>query len=89
MMVRGLKSNTRWWQGRDHPRLHRHNKVGEKLKEARAIAGEANRAKSEFPSPMSHELRTPLNAILGFSQMLEIDSSSPLSETQTVAVGHI
>ncbi len=35
----------------------------------------ANQAKSEFLSSMSHELRTPLNAILGFSQILEYDTS--------------
>ena len=35
----------------------------------------ANKAKSAFLSQMSHELRTPLNAIIGFSQLLEIDTS--------------
>jgi PAS domain S-box-containing protein len=64
-------------------------KVEEELETARVIAEEANRAKSEFLSSMSHELRTPLNAILGFSQMLEIDSESPLTESQSVAVSHI
>jgi len=49
----------------------------------------ANKAKSEFLSSMSHELRTPLNAILGFGQLLESDSSTPLSEDQKESVDYI
>jgi signal transduction histidine kinase len=41
------------------------------LERQKAIAEEANRAKSGFLAKMSHELRTPLNAIIGFSQILE------------------
>ena len=67
-------------QKRTH-QLHRINKnlkkeiqervKGEKkLKKARRIAEEANRAKSFFLANMTHEIRTPLNAILGYSQLL-------------------
>lgn len=42
---------------------------------AKEAAEEANRAKSTFLANMSHELRTPLNAILGYSQLMQRDSS--------------
>jgi PAS domain S-box-containing protein len=53
----------------------------EELCLARDSAETANKAKSVFLANMSHELRTPLNSILGFSHMLQRDSS--LSESQS------
>jgi signal transduction histidine kinase/ActR/RegA family two-component response regulator len=49
-------------------------------RDARRVAEQANRAKSEFLSTMSHELRTPLNAILGYAHLLSMDSG--LNERQ-------
>jgi PAS domain S-box-containing protein len=54
----------------------------EALDRARQTAEAANQAKNEFLSRMSHELRTPMNAILGFTQLMQIDASEPLSPAQ-------
>ncbi|NJN54164.1 MAG: GAF domain-containing protein [Anaerolineae bacterium] len=49
---------------------------------ARAIAMQANEAKSAFLANMSHELRTPLNAIIGFTRIVRRRSSDTLPDRQ-------
>ncbi len=56
---------------------------------AAQAAERANAAKTEFLSRMSHELRTPLNAVLGFSQLLQMDSATPLAADQLSKLKHI
>jgi signal transduction histidine kinase/ActR/RegA family two-component response regulator len=52
-------------------------KTNDELIEAKAIAEEANKAKTQFLANMSHDIRTPLNAITGFTQIIEQDDEYP------------
>ena len=56
---------------------------------ARRRAEEANQAKSDFLATMSHEIRTPINAVLGYSELLELGISGPLSDEQRIYLGRI
>lgn len=48
-----------------------HNaRLFEETKKAKALAEEANEAKSNFLSTVSHELRTPLTSVLGFAKII-------------------
>jgi signal transduction histidine kinase/DNA-binding response OmpR family regulator len=56
---------------------------------ARAVAEEANLAKSHFLAAMSHDLRTPLNAIGGYAQLVAEGIHGPVTPAQRSALGRV
>jgi signal transduction histidine kinase len=54
----------------------------EHLRDARDAAEAALHTRDEFVSTMTHEVQTPLNAIIGYLELLEMDVSGALADTQ-------
>ncbi|HZI99185.1 MAG TPA: ATP-binding protein [Gemmatimonadaceae bacterium] len=70
-------------QGIERARLY------EAEKNARALAEEANKAKSDFLTTMSHELRTPLNAIGGYADLIQAGIRGPVTQDQILDLERI
>ena len=64
-------------------------KAAQAAREQQHAAEQANAMKSQFLARVSHELRTPLNEVLGFSQLLRLDTATPLHPQQLERVDHI
>lgn len=58
-----------------------HKRSEDKLKQAIAMAEQANYTKSEFIANMSHDIRTPLSGVVGISQLL-VDTLSSSEHQQ-------
>ena len=59
------------------------------LKAANLELARASQVKSEFLARMSHDLRTPLNSIIGFTDLLLMQQTGPLTDRQQRYVQHV
>lgn len=64
-------------------------KAAQSAREQQQAAEQASAMKTQFLGRVSHELRTPLNAVIGFSQLMQLDDSTPLTPQQAERLAHI
>ncbi|MEZ5810294.1 MAG: PAS-domain containing protein [Rhizobiaceae bacterium] len=59
------------------------------LKDKNEALQRTDRLKNDFVQHVSYELRSPLTNIIGFTELLDMESTGPLNERQRDYVGHI
>ncbi|MBT9525779.1 MAG: PAS domain-containing protein, partial [Rhizobacter sp.] len=64
-------------------------KAAQSARAQQQAAEQASAMKSQFLGRVSHELRTPLNAVIGFSQLMQLDPTAPLTPQQAERTAHI
>lgn len=67
--------------------LHR-SQLEHELVQAKIRAEESDKLKTTFLANMSHEIRTPMNGILGFTEMLNDETTSPANKKKYLDIIH-
>ena len=88
LMTNTLKQNFSKLKQSKHLLERRVEKRTIELTHAKEAAEASDQAKSIFIAHMSHELRTPLNGILGFTQILQKDSSLNSKQQDSINTIH-
>ncbi|WLH55557.1 transporter substrate-binding domain-containing protein [Pseudomonas sp. FP2294] len=65
-----------------------HRQLVEQLREAKALADDASRAKTSFLATMSHEIRTPMNAVIGILELALKRAESKPIDRASIEIAH-
>jgi two-component system sensor histidine kinase ChiS len=86
LRVRAIEAQRRHLEVQVNERTKELRETLVQLERSKEAAEAANRAKSIFLANMSHEFRTPLNAILGFTQLMNRDTSLAAEQQENLGI---
>ena len=86
LRVRAIEAQRRQLKVQVNERTKELRETLVQLERSKEAAEAANRAKSIFLANMSHEFRTPLNAILGFTQLMNRDTSLAAEQQENLGI---